>query len=79
VFSLAKMSATDQSQFEFKGKTGKGKRGKFGSFAGDSREIEKLFDRLPPFSNEAEMSLLGSMILDHRVCAEIIGLIPTGE
>lgn len=35
-------------------------------------EVQKLFDRLPPHSPEAEMALLGSMILDPRVIGEIL-------
>ncbi len=34
--------------------------------------LGKLFDRLPPHSIEAEMSLLGSMILDPQVIADIL-------
>ncbi len=37
--------------------------------------IQSLFDREPPKSLEAEMSLLGSMILDPSVIGDIIGLI----
>lgn len=36
---------------------------------------QKMFDREPPKSLEAEMSLLGSMILDPRVIAEVIPLL----
>lgn len=39
----------------------------------------KLFDQLPPFNAEAEMSLLGSMILDSDVIGDVIGLVPNGE
>ncbi len=39
----------------------------------------KLFDKLPPNAPEAEMSLLGSLILDPRVTAEVIALVPTGD
>lgn len=34
--------------------------------------VEKLFDRLPPHSLESEMSLLGSMILDPAVIADVL-------
>ena len=34
--------------------------------------VDKLFDRLPPHSLEAEMSLLGSMILDPQVIADVL-------
>jgi len=68
------MTTIEQGQFEFKGK----RKGRGGS-AVAGRELQKLFDRMPPYSNEAEMSLLGSMILDHRVIAEVIGFIPSGD
>ena len=42
-----------------------------------SVDIQRLFDRLPPHSLEAEMALLGSMILDHRVISEVIAIVPT--
>ncbi len=37
--------------------------------------LGKLFDRLPPHSLEAEMALLGSIILDPQVTADVIGAI----
>ncbi|MEX2387254.1 MAG: replicative DNA helicase [Phycisphaeraceae bacterium] len=38
-------------------------------------ELAKLFDKLPPHALEAEAALLGSMILDWRVCGEVLQLI----
>jgi replicative DNA helicase len=38
-------------------------------------EIGKLFDRTPPASLEAEMALLGSMILEPKVIADVIGIL----
>ena len=35
-------------------------------------KIDELFDRLPPNAPEAEMSLLGSMILDPQVIADVL-------
>lgn len=39
----------------------------------------KLFDRLPPHSIEAEMSLLGSMLLDPQVIPDVLPLVRTGD
>ncbi|MBL8964887.1 MAG: replicative DNA helicase [Phycisphaeraceae bacterium] len=41
--------------------------------------LGKLFDRLPPHSIEAEMSLLGSMILDPQVIADVLPLVNKSE
>ncbi len=40
---------------------------------------QKLFDREPPKSLEAEMSLLGSMLLDPRVIADVAGIVKGPE
>lgn len=42
-------------------------------------DLQRLFDRLPPHSLEAEMSLLGSMILDYEVIGEVVPIIPSPE
>lgn len=42
-------------------------------------EIGKLFDRLPPNAIEAEMALLGSMILDASVTGDVIQIIKTQD
>jgi len=42
-------------------------------------DLQRLFERLPPHALEAEMSLLGSMILDPRVIGEIVGQVSSGE
>ncbi|MBL8758350.1 MAG: helix-turn-helix domain-containing protein [Phycisphaerae bacterium] len=41
--------------------------------------LGRLFDREPPASIEAEMSLLGSMILDPRVIADVINVVRGAE
>lgn len=41
--------------------------------------LDKLFDREPPHSPQAEMSVLGSMILDPSVTAEVLQHIRSGE
>jgi len=79
MLSLTRMTTIEQGQFEYKGGPFSGKGKGRGGRAVAGRELQKLFDRMPPYSNEAEMSLLGSMILDHRVIAEVIGHIPTGD
>lgn len=66
------MSTAESASFDFK---------RFGPQAGQKgpariREpLGKLFDRMPPASAEAEMSLLGSMILDPNVIAEVIPIL----
>lgn len=79
------MSSAPQPSFDFnryggqrppEGGPGGGRRG-VGPIA--TRNMQKLFDRLPPHSLEAEMSLLGSMILDHRVVGEVIGIVPNAD
>ncbi|MFG0253166.1 MAG: DnaB-like helicase N-terminal domain-containing protein, partial [Phycisphaerales bacterium JB038] len=47
--------------------------------AAGSVELAKLFDRLPPHSEAAEMSLLGSMIRDHTVIGDVIEVIKSGD
>lgn len=42
-------------------------------------QLGKLLDALPPHALEAEMALLGSMILDWRVCGEVLQIVKTGE
>ena len=41
--------------------------------------VDKLFDRLPPHSLESEMSLLGSMILDPTVIADVLPHVHSDE
>ncbi len=70
------MSATGQNTFEFKGGSSRG---------GGRREpvsahqLAGLFDRLPPHSIEAEMCLLGSMILDYQVVGDVISQVSSGS
>src|SRR5690606_14547619 len=42
-------------------------------------DVEKLFDRLPPHAPEAEMSLLGSIILDPRSLVDVPDHVQTGD
>ena len=42
-------------------------------------DVSKLFDKLPPHAIEAECALLGSMILDWRVCGEVIQVLKGAE
>ncbi len=42
-------------------------------------DVSKLFDKLPPHALEAECALLGSLILDWRVCGEVIQILKGPE
>ncbi|XAM00991.1 replicative DNA helicase [Phycisphaeraceae bacterium D3-23] len=42
-------------------------------------DVGKLFDKLPPSAIEAECALLGSMILDWRVCGEVVQIVKSPE
>lgn len=61
---------------------GEGKRGR-GGWGGRAPEVNvslgKLFDKLPPNSPEAEMALLGAMILDPKVTGDVIGIVKTPD
>ncbi len=50
-----------------------------GRGAGRRVAVDKLFDRPMPHAPEAEMSLLGSMIFDHRVIGDVVQAIPSGD
>jgi len=54
---------------------GRGKRDKFKP----KEPLGKLFDRQPPVSIEAELSLLGAMILDHRMIGDVVQVIKGPE
>jgi len=66
----------DLNKYEPKpgGREGRGDRG-----ARAREPLGKLFDKMPPQSPEAEMSLLGSMILDPSVIGDVIGLVGKAE
>jgi len=55
--------------------------GQFKRHTKDVRQVDvsKLFDKLPPHALEAECALLGSLILDWRVCGEVIQVIKNAE
>jgi len=42
-------------------------------------DVSKLFDKLPPHAIEAECALLGSLILDWRVCGEVVQILKGPE
>jgi replicative DNA helicase len=42
-------------------------------------DVSKLFEKLPPHAIEAEAALLGSMILDWRVCGDVLQTIGGSE
>lgn len=73
---------------------GAGKGGKPGGFKGKGKfaqqqqaellraqqeQLARVFDRQPPHAIEAEMALLGSMLVDWRVCGEVLEVIRNGE
>ncbi|HED53058.1 MAG TPA: hypothetical protein ENJ00_02510, partial [Phycisphaerales bacterium] len=67
VVYVARELSTEEHGLSEQGGSGRGRR--------DQRvmvNVDKLFDRLPPHSLEAEMSLLGSMILDPQVIADVL-------
>ena len=41
----------------------------------DPTEVARLFSALPPAAPEAEMSLLGAMIVDPKMIADVIGIV----
>ena len=62
----------------------RGRAGGAGSDAGrtkkvEPRELARLFDKLPPHAYEAEMSVLGSLLLDPRVTGDVIQILPDGK
>ena len=65
------MSATPTDTFDFRKYADRRRPG--------SEPLGKLFDREPPRSAEAEMALLGSMILDPGVIADVIGLVHSAD
>ena len=42
-------------------------------------DVGQLFDKLPPSAIQAECAVLGSMILDWRVCGEVVQIIKSPE
>ena len=55
--------------------------GKNGKRFKEERKIDLsgLFDKLPPCALEAEAAVLGSMILDWRVCGDVLQIVKGGE
>ncbi|MDP6890691.1 MAG: replicative DNA helicase [Phycisphaerales bacterium] len=45
----------------------------------DDRSLSELFSALPPSAIEAEMSLIGSIILDPDVCGDVVQIIRSGD
>jgi len=45
----------------------------------DPAEVGRLFEKLPPHAIEAEMSVLGSMLIDPQVVGDVIQIIRSGE
>lgn len=45
----------------------------------DRRQLSQLFEKLPPHAVEAEMSLLGSMLIDPQVIGDVILILHGGD
>lgn len=45
----------------------------------DARQLPRMFDREPPHSIEAEMCLLGAMILNHEVIDDVLNIVSRSE
>ena len=60
------------------GMNGAGKRGDRRARAAGA-SLEKLFDRVPPHSLDAEQSLLGSLLLDPAMFGDVITLVSEGS
>src|SRR5690606_24500303 len=45
----------------------------------DWRQLAKLFESLPPHAIEAEMSLLGSILIDPQVIGDVIFIVKRGD
>ncbi|MBL9141666.1 MAG: replicative DNA helicase, partial [Phycisphaerae bacterium] len=61
---------------------GSGRGGRAGAVRramADPAEVSRLFSALPPASPEAEMSLLGSMLVDPRVLSDVLGIVKSGD
>lgn len=54
-------------------------RGRYNREAAPALSAQRLFEKEPPFSPEAEMSLLGSMILDPLVIVDVLGILKGKE
>ncbi|MFG0326370.1 MAG: replicative DNA helicase [Phycisphaerales bacterium JB037] len=66
--------AGSPAQAEFKPR---GKRG--GRTPVDQQELGRLFDKLPPHSLEAEMALLGSLILDPNGVMDVLSMVSSAD
>ncbi len=70
------MSTEAHGQRNNNSQNGRAKRAPFNAAQVD---LQELFGRLPPEARQAEMSLLGSMILDFGVISDVLGIIPSAD
>jgi len=73
-------SSGDPQQRDQRGNWGRGGRG--GSSGGAAFErvsLEKMFEKPPPHSPEAEMALLGAMILDPSIIHEVVPILKSPD
>lgn len=61
------------------GQTPSGKRGKDAMKGGIALDLSRIYDKLPPNSPEAEMALLGSIILDPFTLADILPVVSSPD
>jgi hypothetical protein len=45
----------------------------------DPAEVARLFSALPPAAPEAEMSLLGSMLIDPKMIPDVVGIVADAD
>lgn len=61
------------------GRARSGQAGGGGGAPAERISLEKLFDKPPPYAPEAEMALLGAMLLDPQVIHEVISIVKGGD
>lgn len=73
------MKPTGPGPRQFNGSGRPGSRGPADNGARDWRHLAKLFESLPPHAIEAEMSLLGSILIEPQVLGDVIFTVRKGD